>query len=215
MPNEIFIPAMSGTGFKVRRGETIRVIDVEGEQIADFICFNMHNPREKLSTGETVGLNIAQHNADGTAIRSIYLTVGSKFYSNLHNPMFEITEDLAKGIHDLLFAPCSSASYALRFGEPQHKNCRDNLTGAVSAFGLDYLDIPDPINLFQNTRPGSDGVIETRAPVTKAGEYVTLKALMDCIVGVSACAFDKGPEGKRPNGAKCTPLKIQFMDRTS
>lgn len=215
MPNEIFIPAMSGAGFTVRRGETIKVIDVEGEQIADFVCFNLHNPREKLSTGETVGLNIARQNPDGTAIRSIYLTVGSKFFSNLHNSMFEITEDMAKGVHDLLFAPCSSASYALRFAEPQHKNCRDNLTGAVTVFGLDYLDIPDPINLFQNSRPGSDGIIEMRSPRTKAGEYVALKALTDCIVAISACAFDRGPEGKRPNGAKCTPLKIQFVDRPS
>jgi len=92
----ILIPAIEGAAVVVRRGETIKVIDVEGHQIGDFICFNLHQPREKLSTGETVNFNSLAGNG------SIHLTVGSKLYSNLQNPMFEIVEDLARGVHDLL-----------------------------------------------------------------------------------------------------------------
>ncbi len=108
----------------------LKVIDVEGHQIGDFICFNLHQPREKLSTGETVNFNSLAGSG------SIHLTVGSRFYSNLQNPMFEIVEDLAKGVHDLQFAPCSSALYAATVGDPTHRNCRDNLTQAVTPYGL-------------------------------------------------------------------------------
>jgi uncharacterized protein len=211
MPKEIMIPPMSGAGFIVKRGQTIKVIDVEGQQIGDFVCFNLHNPRERLSTGETVIFNTLTNVSSkmSTLGGSIYLTAGNHFYSNLQNSMLEIIEDRAHGVHDLLYAPCSSAFYMKAFGEPGHKNCRDNLTAAVTPFGLSYIDIPDPINLFQNTRPRLDGTIDHRPGVTKPGDFISLKASMDCIVAVSSCAFDKELDGARIN--RCSPLKIQFL----
>jgi uncharacterized protein len=204
---QVLIPATEGAAFVVRRGETIRVIDLEGHQIGDFICFNLHQPREKLSTGETVNFNSLAGSG------SIHLTVGSKFYSNLQQPMFEIVEDLAEGVHDLLFAPCSSALYAACMGDPAHRNCRDNLTKAVEPYGLGYLDVPDPINLFQSTRPRADGTIDYQPAATEAGEYVALKALMDCLVAISACPFDGETDGKRVNGPRCTPLQVAFVEK--
>ena len=202
---QILIPATEGAAFVVRRGETIKVIDVEGHQIGDFICFNFHQPREKLSTGETVNFNSLAGSG------SIHLTVGSQFYSNLQNPMFEIVEDLAKGVHDLLFAPCSSALYAVFMGDPTHRNCRDNLTEAVKPYGLGYLDIPDPINLFQSTRPKTDGTIDYQPAATQAGEHIALRALMDCLVALSACPFDGEINGKKVNSPTCTPLQVEFI----
>ena len=202
---EVFVPAMEGGSCTVRRGETIRIVDVEGQQICDFTCFNLHNPQEKLSTGETVNFSTVTGNG------SIYITAGSKIYSNLQNPMFEVTKDQARGVHDVLFAPCSSPLYMAQLGDPNHRNCRDNLTQAVEPYGLRYIDVPDPINIFQSTRPKGDGTIDWQPAATKAGEYIELKALMDCIVAVSACPYDQELDGKRPNGPKCTPLKIQFV----
>ena len=201
---DIRIPATEGAACVVRRGETIRVVDVEGQQICDFVCFHLHHPAEKLSTGETVDFNTL------TGSGSLHFTVGSKFYSNLQHPMFEIVEDLANGVHDALFAPCSSALYAAA-GAVNHRNCRDNLTQAVAPYGLGYLDVPDPINLFQYTRARADGTIEARPAATQAGEYIALKALMDCLVAVSACPYDREIDGQRPNGSQCTPLKIEFV----
>ena len=211
MPKEITIKPFTGAGFIVRRGQSFRVIDVEGQQIGDFICFSLHNPKEKLSTGECVIFNTFKNK--GSAMKSegsIYLTVGSKIYSNLQNPMLEITEDLSKGVHDLLYAPCSSTFYSLGFGEPEHPNCRDNLTQAVAEFGLTYIDVPDPINLFQNTRPRADGSIDQKPGITKPGDYIQFKALMDCIVAISSCSFDKEIDGIRIN--RCSPLRVQFID---
>ena len=195
----IRIAARGGGGCVVRRGQTIRVIDVEGQQVADFVCFNLHSPKEKLSTGETVNFNFET---------GIYLSTGARFYSNLQNAMFEILEDRAKGSHDLLFAPCSPQFYAVLGESPSHPNCRENLAGAVESFGIEYIDVPDPVNLFQYTRPQADGSIEGRPSPTEAGDYIELRALMDCIVAVSACPY----LGElRVNGDRCTPIEIQFV----
>jgi uncharacterized protein YcgI (DUF1989 family) len=201
---DLLIPASHGAACIVRRGETIRIVDVEGHQIGDFVCFNLHHRAEKLSTGETVNFNTLAGSG------SLHFTVGSRFYSNLQNPMFEIVEDLARGVHDALFAPCSSALYAACGAAPGHRNCRDNLVEALGPHGLGYLDVPDPINLFQHTRTRADGTIDCRPAATQAGEYVALSALMDCLVAVSACPFDLAIEGQMPNGAACSPLRIEF-----
>ena len=203
--NEVFVPANEGGASVIRRGEVIRIVDVEGHQICDFTCFNLHNPAEKLSTGETVAFNLVNDTW------SSYITKGSRIRSNLHNTMFEITEDHARGVHDLLFPPCSSAVYAECLGDPTHRNCRDNLALAVEEYGLHYIDVPEPINFFQYSRPRPDGVIEWQPAPTEAGEYIELKAAMDCLVAVSACPFDLEVEGQRPNGDVCTPLKIAFV----
>lgn len=200
---EILVPARTGAAVPVRRGQTLRIINVEGGQICDFICFNLQNFKEKLSTGETVNFNTIIGDKG-----SIYLTVGKRIYSNAQNPMFEITEDMSKGVHDLLYAPCSSALYAASVGDPMHSNCRDNLTKAVAAYGIHYLEVPDPINLFQSTRPRPDGTINFALPVIKAGEYVAMKALVDNLVAVSACPFDEVMDGVSIN--TCTALKLQF-----
>ena len=92
-----------------------------------------------------------------------------------------------------------------------HRNCRDNLTQAVAPYGLGYLDIPDPVNLFQNTRPTADGTINYQPAAAQAGEYMALKALMDCLVAISACPFDQEIDGKRLNHPTCTPLRVGFV----
>jgi hypothetical protein len=85
------------------------------------------------------------------------------------------------------------------------------LTQAVVPYGLGYLDIPDPVNLFQNTRPKADGTIDYQPAAAQAGEYISLKALMDCLVAISACPFDQEIDGKRLNHPMCTPLRVEFV----
>ena len=73
----ILIPATEGGVCVVRQGETIRIVDVEGQQICDFVCFHLHHLKAKLSTGEIVNFNMLIGSG------SMHFTVGSKFYSNL------------------------------------------------------------------------------------------------------------------------------------
>ncbi|MGD9763197.1 MAG: DUF1989 domain-containing protein [Candidatus Binatia bacterium] len=200
---KIAIAPADGAAFVVRRDETIQVAQKDGHQIGDFICYNAHNYRERLSTGETFNFNTV------AGPSSMFLKVGSRFWSNAQNPMFEIIEDQANGVHDFFYAPCSSQLYKYVMGDPMHSNCRDNLTKAVKPYGLDYLDIPDPVNLFQHTRPRPDGSVDYDLPGGKAGEYIALRALMDCLVAISTCPFDVRVDGKEAN--RCNGLEVRFV----
>src|SRR2546430_17391708 len=44
------IPPKLGFGLVVRKGQRLRIIDLEGKQVVDMALFNAANPREKLST---------------------------------------------------------------------------------------------------------------------------------------------------------------------
>src|SRR5688572_5268967 len=89
------IPPRSGVAFILRKGQYLRVEDLQGEQVSDFVCYNLHDTSEYLSSGRTIDY------AD-----TIFLTKGDSFYSNRSNIMFWMKEDTV-GRHDFLLTPCS------------------------------------------------------------------------------------------------------------
>jgi len=193
---EFIIPARRGKSFKVRKGHIIRVTDVEGCQVGDFIAFNAHMISEHFRTSHTRVLN-----------NKIYLSTGNKLYSNLCNPMFTIVQDTV-GKHDVIRAICSEPSYRVRFNYPDHDNCVDNLTQSLKEIGVEASFIPDPFNIFQNVDLDSCGNFLVKEPKSKAGDYIELKAEMDCIVAISACPQDLIPI----NAGNPTPLKISILE---
>ena len=48
--NEYQIAAQTGAAFRVKKGQTIRVVDVEGEQVADLVCFARQDPSDARPT---------------------------------------------------------------------------------------------------------------------------------------------------------------------
>lgn len=170
--------------------------DLEGGQVGDFIAFNARMISEHFRTSHTRVLN-----------NKIYLSTGNILYSNLCNPMFTIVKDTA-GKHDLIRAICSEPSYRVRFNYPNHDNCVDNLTQSLKEIGVEAPFIPDPFNIFQNVDLDSDGNFLVKEPKSKAGDYIELKAEMDCIVAISACPQDLIPI----NAGNPTPLKITILE---
>lgn len=127
----------SGTAFTVKQDQRIRVIDTEGEQVADLVCFARLNPDEYLSSGRTIDYS-----------EKIYLTAGDTLYSNLSNPMLTIIDDPV-GKHDFLFAPCSREMFHLTYGiTDPHPNCLDNLADSLGPFGINASRIPTAFNIF-------------------------------------------------------------------
>lgn len=100
------IPPKSGTAFVVKQGETLRVTDLEGRQVSDFVCFNEHDPSEFFSAGKT-RVNVFR----------VRISSGDRLYSNKNTAMFTIGEDTV-GVHDLLFPPCNRWIYEQVLGQP-------------------------------------------------------------------------------------------------
>ena len=120
-----YIEPQTGTAFIVKKGQIIRVIDVEGSQVSDLVCFARLNIEEYLSNGRTIDYN-----------EKLFLSTGDILYSNLSNPMLSIIRDVV-GKHDFLFAPCSQEMFRLSYGATgAHPNCLDNLTASLGRYGL-------------------------------------------------------------------------------
>ena len=204
MVESIEVPAAEGRACTVRAGQLLKVIDVEGQQVVDLIAFNADAPREeKLSGAHTANFNL-----------DVRASVGSCFWSTHPRPMFEIVEDDANGVHDYFYAACSARQYEVPTGDGEHANCRDNLSRAVEAFGLGVLDLPNPINLFQNTFIREDGRVDAEAPVTGPGDSIVLRALVDVIVAVSTCPWDSPDTdfGRAINGDGPSPARLEILD---
>ena len=169
----------TGTAFELRAGQQLRVIDVEGEQVADFIAFNSADKAEWLSSGRSIDY-----------ANRIYLTKGDILYSNRSRPMLTIVEDDV-GRHDFLLTPCSPETFQIIYkNNAPHPSCFGNLAQHLAPFGIAPDSIPTTLNLFMNVAVGPDGALEILPPRSKAGEAVVLRAEMDLIVGLTACSAE-------------------------
>ncbi len=174
------IPARSGTAFILKKAERLTVTDIEGEQVSDFICFNLHDKSEYLSSGRTIDY-----------AETIFLTKGHPFYSNRSNIMFDIIEDTV-GRHDFLLTPCSADTFRIIYGHDlPHHGCMGNLCEALAPYGILPDNIPICFNIFMHVIVNADtGKINVLPPKSKAGDYIIIEARMDLIVGMTACSAE-------------------------
>jgi uncharacterized protein YcgI (DUF1989 family) len=175
------IPPRSGVAFTLMKGEQLWVEDLHGEQVSDFICYNLNDTAEYLSSGRTIDY------AD-----TIFLTKGHSFYSNRSNVMFRMKEDTV-GRHDFLLTPCSKDTFRIIYGhENPHRGCFGNLVAALEPYGIIGDNIPVCFNIFMYVDvDGRTGKIDVLPPKSKAGDYVVLEATMDLLVGMTACSAEK------------------------
>ncbi|MDX1435604.1 MAG: urea carboxylase-associated family protein [Anaerolineales bacterium] len=189
----IHIEAQSGTAFRLEQGETVRVIDVEGEQVADLFCFAASDTDEKLSSGQTTDYS-----------GKLYLSAGDALYSNRSRAMLTITGDTV-GRHIMLYAPCSQPMFEKTYSASEpHPNCQDNLAASLAPYRIDASQITIPLNIFMNVQIAPDGSLAIKPPVSKSGSYLELRAEMDLIVGLSACSAGLC------NNFKCTAIRAEI-----
>lgn len=189
MSKEYIIPACSGKRIFVKKGLTITVIDTEGGQVVDFFAEVTGKEDEFLSPGVTIDCN-----------ESLRLKKGHIIYTNLYHCMMEVIEDDV-GEHDLLHPCCRPEMYDFFYHNGNcHPNCLENINEAL---GENRACIT-PINLFMYTKINSDGNISVESPLSKAGDKIVLKALMDITLGVAACSVSES----KCNSGICSPAKI-------
>ena len=174
------IAPRSGTAFTLKKGERLKIIDIKGEQVADFICYNEQDKAEYLSSGRTMDY-----------AETIFLTAGHQFYSNRSNPMFTIVEDTV-GRHDFLLTPCSADTFKIIYGHTNpHRGCFGNIAAALKPYGITQDNIPITFNVFMHVSVNGDsGKIEVLPPKSKAGDFIIVEAHMDLIVALTACAAE-------------------------
>jgi uncharacterized protein YcgI (DUF1989 family) len=188
----IHIPAT--TGRAVTSGQTLRIISVEGKQVADFIAYNADDMTEALSTIHSL-----------VSLGRLFPTAGDQLRSNRRRPMVEILRD-DTGRHDMLIAACDPWRYEYDFGVTGHRSCSDNFLEALREWRIERHQLPHPVNFFQNMRY-PDGRVEFGESIAKVGDAVELRALMNLVAAVSACPMDLNPI----SGYKTRDLAIEVV----
>ncbi|MDZ4278169.1 MAG: DUF1989 domain-containing protein [Dehalococcoidia bacterium] len=186
------IPPGSHWARVVRKGQTVRIIDLEGRQAVDFLCYNAARPEERYNAADTMKL-----------AASIFLSKGMSLYSGLGNKLFTIVEDTC-GYHDTIGGCCSSEINELRYSVKNTPNCRDNFLRGLAEFGLGVKDIVTNVNFFMYVPIGPDGRMAIADGRSKPGDYVELQAEMDVLAVLSNCPQIYNPA----NGYNPTPIRV-------
>ncbi len=197
----IEVPGYEGRALHVANGAVIRVTDLRGTQIGDVFALSSDDPAEYLSPAETRSVTW-----------KLFPGVGECFYTNRRRSILKFVEDRSPGIHDMLFSPCDQPMFEELGFVGRHRNCRDNFLEALAALGVHADVVPDPVNLFQNTPIGANGLLASEVAPTRPGDFVCFRAEMDLIFVLTACSVDIGLN--QPNGGESTPLQIEILERT-
>lgn len=172
------IPPRSGVSFTLKRGEYLKVIDPQGEQVADLVAFNLHDIGEAISSGRS--LDYAS---------KIYLSTGDPIYSNRSQVLLRITQDMV-GRHDFLLSPCSAEMFRIIYGDDTpHRGCFGNLAEALAPHGISPDAIPTAFNVFMNVPVDPEtGSLRVEPPLSRPGDFIVFEAQMDLLIGLTACS---------------------------
>lgn len=178
------IEKQTGAAFKLKKGDQLKVIDPQGEQVSDMVLFNADDSREKLSSGKTMDFE-----------ETILITEGHFLWSNRGRKMMKILKD-TNGRNDFLLAPCSPETFQIMYKNPEyHPSCFENLYTNLRKFDIEPDDVPTAFNIFMNVQFSPDGKLSVDPPQSKAGDYVLFEAEMDLIVALTACSAEDSNNG--------------------
>ena len=190
------VPAGEGWMKTVRKGQVLRILDLEGNQAVDTLFYSAADPQERYSPMETVARQ-----------ENLYLSTGTVLYSSEGRPLLTIVADTC-GRHDTLGGACSAESNTVRYALDKKfmHNCRDTFLHQLSQWegGMGKRDLTCNINFFMNVPVTPQGGLTFEDGISAPGKYVELRAEMDVIVLISNC-----PQLNNPcNAYNPTPVRM-------
>jgi urea carboxylase-associated protein 1 len=192
------VPARTPWSGLLRKGQSLRIIDVEGQQAVDTLLYRADKFAERYDAQGTLATQV-----------SAYVTAGTRLLSNDGNLMATVTADTS-GDHDTSAGACSCEANTVRFGHHTRymHACRENFVVELARHGMDKRDIVSNINFFMNVPILPDGELAIVDGASKPGDYVELRAEMDVLCVISNC-----PQVNNPcNGFNPTPIRVLIWD---
>ena len=186
------VPAKRPWGRIVKQGELLRLIDLEGQQAVDFLCYDARDAGDRYSSMNTIKVQ-----------GSLYVGKGTVLYSDSGAALFTVIEDML-GAHDTVYGCCSEANNFLRYGVRGTPSCYANFLEILKAFGLDRSAIVSNVNFFMQVPIEASGAAAIATEVSPPGSYVELRAERDVLAVLSNC-----PQMHNPcNGYNPTPIRV-------
>lgn len=196
---EHIIPAGDGWLHDLLPGQTLRIVDMEGNQAVDTLFYSTADPSDHYSAVRTI-----------TNQGNLYLTTGSTLLAESGQALLRITADTC-GRHDTIGGACSAQSNTVRYAHdtlPMH-NCRDTFMLMLSE-REEYTkrDLAPNVNFFMNVPVTPEGELTFADGISAPGRYVELLALAPVTVLISNC-----PQLNNPcNAYNPTPAKVLVWD---
>ena len=166
----------------IAAGQHLRIVDLEGQQAVDFLCYNAHDHADRYAAADTMKINP----------RGIFLETGTTLYSVGLTPLLTIVEDSC-GRHDTIGGCCSNAINAFRYGAAPGPNCRDNFLHELAKHGMGAADIVANINFFMYVPVAETGEMDMGPSISKPGDHVDLLAETDTLAVISNCPQINNP----------------------
>jgi len=185
----------------IKRGQVLRILDLEGNQAADTLFYNADEPDERYSAVDTIQRQAA-----------LYLGVGTQLISTEGNVLLTIVADTC-GRHDTLGGACAQESNTVRYALDKRfmHACRDNFMSGLQhdhSHPWNKRDITHNINFFMNVPVTPQGGLTFEDGISAPGKYVELRAEMDVICLISNC-----PQLNNPcNAYNPTPVRLLIWD---
>jgi urea carboxylase-associated protein 1 len=197
---DLILPAGDGWMREIKRGQTFRIVDLDGNQAVDTLFYNAHDMSDRYSAQDTI-------REQG----SIYLTTGTKLMSSEGNVLATIVADTC-GRHDTIGGACAAESNQVRYAIEKRwmHSCRDTFLLTISRWGrgVTKCDLTHNINFFMNVPVTPSGGLSFEDGVSAGGRYVELRAGMDLIGLISNC-----PQLNNPcNAYNPTPVRLLLWD---
>lgn len=192
------VPARQPWSRVLKKGQTLRIVDLGGNQAVDTLVYNAEDPSERYSAPDTV---VRQGN--------IFITTGTQLISNEGNVLMTVMDDTC-GNHDTIGGACSMESNSVRYGlHKKHLHaCVENFLLELSKYELNKRDLVSNINFYMNVPVTEDGRLEIVDGISDAGKIVELRAEMDVMVLISNC-----PQVNNPcNAYNPTPIRLIIWD---
>ena len=190
------IPAREHWSGPVKTGQSMRIVDIEGEQGVDFLVYNADDYTDRYAAADTMKIN-----------GGIFIEKGTVLHSINCNPLMTVTEDTC-GAHDTIGGCCSDGINRTRYDDPGQLNCRDNFLAELDKWGMDERDMVANINFFAYVPVGPKGEMDFKPPISKPGDYVDLRAERDVLTIISNCPQMNNPAA----GFNPSPLQVTIWD---
>jgi urea carboxylase-associated protein 1 len=188
---DTIVPAGKPWSRRLSKGEVLRLVDLEGQQAIDFLCYNADDQSERYHAPNTIKIP-----------GQVYLEKGSSLWSVRARKMMTIIDDTCGG-HDTIFGCCSFDLDRVRYGKTNPRSCQQNFEEELARHGLATGDIVPNVNFFMRVPIRADGSVAIVDGISKPGDYVDLRADMNVIAVLSNC-----PEALNPaTGRKPTPIQ--------
>ncbi|MBG0751762.1 hypothetical protein Q7O_001205 [Pectobacterium carotovorum subsp. carotovorum PCCS1] len=187
--DEEVVPGGGHTSFILKRGQILRIEDVEGGGNVGLLLFNAHQTSERLNLPDTLK---GQHTAR--------LTVGHCLYSDMGRVLAAIVTDTC-GWHDSFGGVLNAQEVQEKYGQGRYqerrngffRNGMDNLLVEMGKWNLNLQDLLMTINLFSKVTVDEQGQFHFHANHSQAGDYIELYAPMDTLVVLTALQHPMDP----------------------